>query len=487
MILKERWTNVDWAVLGVITTIATVIRSIGLGVPKALVFDEFYYVPDACRYLIHIADICGPREFTWMQPPLGKWMIAFGLQVLGPNRYGWRLAPLIAGVVTIALVYVLGRCLFESRVPGVVAAGLLTFDFMHFVQSRTAMLDVFLMLFVTLAVLLAVIDRDDPRTGIVRPWRWGAGAALGAAMATKWSAFPLLVAVAALALLWDRRRRRDGDPIARGAVIGSLAIGFVVLPLIVYVISYAGRFDGSLLVAPWSEGSWFADWWERQAEMIEYHTQTRRNTNLLAHPSASPAWSWLLLKRPMALYFDAGGGLYREILAMGHVLMWPLAIPAVGWLAAKAIRLRDSRDAGSIALVAFLAAYLPWFVLTLGDQDPYVYYMLPGLPFMYLGFGVIAERLRASVAGRIAIGAVALAAIGLWAFYLPLLSAAPISVESWRQRILFHDCVAFPNAALDDILKVASPDLPLQGLDRPIRPSDRLFPTGTKSTGWCWI
>ena len=28
-----------------------------------------------------IADICGPREFTWMQPPLGKWMIAFGLQV----------------------------------------------------------------------------------------------------------------------------------------------------------------------------------------------------------------------------------------------------------------------------------------------------------------------------------------------------------------------------------------------------------------------
>ena len=479
MILKERWTNLDWGLVGSIGLVAAVIRSVRLGTPKELVFDEFFYVPDACRYMLQIKDICGPTELTWMHPPLGKWMIAFGLQVLGPNRYGWRLMAVVAGVATIALVYVVGRCLFESRVGSVVAAGLLTFDFLHFTHSRLGMPDVFLTMFITLAVLLAVIDRDDSaHRGWFRPWRWGAGAALGAALATKWAAVPLFGAVVVLTLLWDRRGRRDRGE-SRAAALGSTGIAFVLIPLLVYLVSYAGRFDGALLTAPWASGSWFADLFQRHTEMLDYHTASRITSTLPPHPAASPAWSWLALKRPIAYWYLETNGFYREIMAMGHVLLWPLAIPALAWLGTRATRIRDARSPSAIVTTLFLAAYVPWILLSFTGQDVYPYYLLPGIPFMYLGFGVIADRWRRLAWGRPAIGVVALAAVGLWFFYAPVLTTRPLSPEAWERRILFKDCVSYVDPVQDRLgLEV---DLNARSTD------ERLTPTRTKATGWCWV
>ena len=36
----------------------------------------------------------------------------------------------------------------------------------------------------------------------------------------------------------------------------------------------------------------------------------------------SPPWPWIALKRPVAYYFSAEGGSYREILALGNPLAW---------------------------------------------------------------------------------------------------------------------------------------------------------------------
>ena len=63
--------------------------------------------------------------------------------------------------------------------------------------------------------------------------------------------------------------------------------------------------------------------------------------------------------------------------------------------------------AGTIVVVLFLGGYLPWFLLTFGSQDPYVYYLLPVVPIMYLGFGVVADTIRTRWPGRITIAAVA--------------------------------------------------------------------------------
>ena len=85
------------------------------------------------------------------------------------------------------------------------------------------------------------------------------------------------------------------------------------VPIAVYVASYVGRLDATILTTPDS-----FDWWprafaRRQLEMLQFHADLHGD-----HVSTSPAWSWLLLKRPVAFYFEISGGRYREILALGN-------------------------------------------------------------------------------------------------------------------------------------------------------------------------
>ena len=44
MKIEERWNGLDWVWLVCLSALATAIRAVGLGTPKRLVFDEFYYV-----------------------------------------------------------------------------------------------------------------------------------------------------------------------------------------------------------------------------------------------------------------------------------------------------------------------------------------------------------------------------------------------------------------------------------------------------------
>ena len=75
------------------------------------------------------------------------------------------------------------------------ASGLLAIDILHLVQSRIAMLDVFLAMFVVAAFVAVVLDlRSVPRGGggigqwlFGRPWRLAAGVLVGCAVAVKWS------------------------------------------------------------------------------------------------------------------------------------------------------------------------------------------------------------------------------------------------------------------------------------------------------------
>jgi hypothetical protein len=61
----------------------------------------------------------------------------------------------------------LARRLLGSTLAASLAAGLLTFDFLHFVMSRTAMLDVFVVFFGLVSFLCLLYDRD--RSVTIRP------------------------------------------------------------------------------------------------------------------------------------------------------------------------------------------------------------------------------------------------------------------------------------------------------------------------------
>ncbi|MEO7296658.1 MAG: hypothetical protein ABIZ57_10985, partial [Candidatus Limnocylindria bacterium] len=187
------------------------------------------------------------------------------------------------------------------------------------------------------------------------------------------------------------------------------------------------------------------------------------------HPYQSPSWSWPLLRRPVAYWFNIEeGGAYREILALGNpAFWWPglLALLALGvtwWRASWALHRPEP-----VILAAAAATYLPWLVLSGDRSQTFLWYFLPTVPFLALALGLLVGHAWSSPRGRVAAGAYGLVIVASFVFYLPLLTALPVEPSDWRTRILFADCERADGAA---------PSLP-----------DDSTSQGVPPDGWCWI
>ena len=476
---------------------AAVLRLPGLSRPVGFVFDEIWYARNACRYVIGTPE-CGIDQLaSRAHPPLGNWMIGAGIKLFGYDEFGWRISAAVAGIVTVALLFLLTWQLLRDASPtartfgAFTAAALLAGDFLHIVQSRVGMLDASVTLFVVAAMLFAVHDRDRRRpsdpdwdrrpAGVLlaltlhRPWRLLAGVALGAAVAVKWSGAYVALAVIGLTAAWEIAARRRAGPDAPPRSLTSatwlaireelprsvVLLGLV--PLAVYLASYIGRMPGELIGLPWQEGTVWRGIWDHQQAMLTFHTTLEGS-----HPYESPPWSWLLLKRPVAYYFDDVNGIYREILAIGSPLTWGAGV--IGLVALAVLWARNGwRALGPevVVIAAVLATYLPWLLLQGNRSQVFLWYILPTIPFLYAGLGVLAALAWRSVAGRAAVGAFAVAGVALLAFFFPLLTALPVTPDDWRARMWFTDC--------------ARPGAPT--LELP----DSEISSGPPPAGWCWI
>lgn len=485
----QLWSRIDWLGLLAVTVGAAAIRLPGLSRPISLVFDEIFYARDACWYVKASEAVCEINDLaSRAHPPLAKWLIGAGIALFDYNPFGWRVAAAVAGTLTVALVYVLGRRLLAPEVRpriatlgAVAGAGLLGTDFLHVVQSRVAMLDVFTVLFVVAAVLAIVMDRDRDhgserhnlieRLTLGRPWRLAAGACLGAATATKWSGAYVGLGLIGLTIAWElaAARQRSGGG-RRGAWMEALrhdALPTLVLlglvPIVVYVATYTGRMPGVIVGLPWEAGTVWRGIWEHQWDMLEFHASLGGH-----HPYESPPWSWALLKRPVAFYFSEDAGAYREILALGNPVLWWPGLAAMAGIGVAWLR----RGAGvwgpeSVILGAALAAFLPWLVLSGSRSQVFLWYLLPSIPFLCLALGLVAARAWRAAIGRVAVAGYGLLIVASLAFYAPLLTALPLDPDGWRLRMLFTDC--------------ARPSAPT------LRLPDDEIDRGPPPSGWCWI
>ena len=482
------WTRLDWLALASLPIGALAVRVAGLNRPLGLVFDEIFYARNACRYVLASDSACGIEQLaSRAHPPLGNWLIATGIKVFGFEPFGWRIAAAIAGTLTVVLLFILARRLLRpiagsraTTLGAFAAAGLLATDFLHVAQSRVAMLDVFVTLFVVAAILFVVLDRDRPRgappswaerLSLGHPWRLAAGASLGAATAVKWSGAYVGLAVIGLTVAWElasalhetdgRWLAAIGRVLRREALPGVVLLGLV--PVAVYLASYTGRMPGELIGLPWQQGSVWRGIWDHQQAMLDFHTKLAGD-----HPYESPAWSWLLDKRPVAFWFVVDGGRYREILALGNPLVWWTGGVALGALAVRWARAGfDHLRPEPVIIAAALATYAPWLFLSGSRNETFIWYLLPTIPFLCLGLGEVAAWMWRTVPGRVAATAFGVAVIASFVFYFPLLTALPLSPADWRSRMLFTDCT-----------RPTSPTLQLP---------DAEISSGEPPTGWCWI
>lgn len=497
---KERpptWGRFDTLALTAVTVFAAVLRLIRLDDPKVLVFDETYYAKDACWYVLTSAPVCGVEsEVTMVHPPLGKWLVALGIRLFGYDSFGWRIGAAVAGIVTIALIYLLARRLLRSTTGAVIASTLLAIDFLHFVESRIAMLDIFVPLFGLAGILFLVYDRDQlfderepggqlPRP-LQRPWRIAAGGAAGLAVASKWSGAFFIVMMLVLAVVWEWRARRErGEPRPALQVlrheVAPLALWFVIFPLLVYSFTYIGRLPGPDDGCPERDGIWVNRVFEQQKCMLNFHKNLESD-----HSYQSPAWSWLLLKRPVSYYFDTDpNGDYKEIFATGSPFVWWVSLLALMFVAFRWIRRRDPRGPEGVILAGFIFTYVPWLIAEFfSDRSAvFLFYLLPTVPFMCLALAYIGSSIGRSWEAKAAIGIFLAAAIGFFIFYYPLLAKVPLPQDQWDRRIwIFDNC---DKPAADPTTSV------ITETTNDITTTRTTFTTGENPDlppeGWCWI
>ncbi|WP_431071519.1 dolichyl-phosphate-mannose--protein mannosyltransferase [Microbacterium phyllosphaerae] len=428
-----------WFAPLVVTSLAAVLRLVNLGHPHQLAFDETYYVKDAWSlWTLGYEGTWGKdanEAFITLQqlplsdvgafivhPPLGKWLIALGMAVGGPdNTVGWRIATALLGTATVLLVYLVARRLTGSIVVATVAGTLLAIDGLSIVMSRTALLDGPLTFFLLLGALFILYDRDraipllerpdpdspDPMWGPVlwrRPWLIAAGLALGAACAVKWSGLYALAAFGLYVVVTDAlARRRAGVvlwPTAAAFRQGPVSFVLLVFPALgVYLASWTGWLVTSGGYARQSDPNPLIALWNYHEAILNFHVGLVKG-----HPYASPAWEWPLLLRPTAVWVGtdpAPCGVDHCIAVISTIpnpLIWYAGVAAAVYLIYRLVRgWIDRRPVGAaftFPLVGLAATYVPWLLFP--ERTIFQFYTVAMAPFLVIGLAVVLRQ----IAGR---------------------------------------------------------------------------------------
>jgi len=192
----------DYVIMTVLGVFNFILSFVGYWWPSEKVFDEIYFARAGEEYLQNL------RIYENTHPPLSKLLIAFSMMLFGgmpkghglggwsllnglvghmsngDNAYGWRFLDVVFGALVVMLLYVFAKRVTGSTVFATVTALLLTFDGMHFVQSRIATPEGFVVFFATLAVYAFyrfwISSQVAERAFVaVPPWGFAAGAAGG--------------------------------------------------------------------------------------------------------------------------------------------------------------------------------------------------------------------------------------------------------------------------------------------------------------------
>ncbi|WP_227878637.1 dolichyl-phosphate-mannose--protein mannosyltransferase [Arthrobacter dokdonensis] len=492
-----------WLAPVLTAVIGGVLRFVRLGQPHSLVFDETYYVKDAYSYLQSgyernwsekANDLFNKGNFSGLQstpeyvvhPPVGKWMIAFGMWLFGPDStFGWRFSAALVGTLSIFLLALIAQKMFRSTLLGAVAGLLFAVDGHAIVQSRTSLLDIIVMFWALVAFGALLLDRDDGRRRLadrlscltspdgrvppkhllygpwlgMRWWRLAAGVALGLCTGTKWSGLFFLAAFGLMSVVWDMSARRIAGIRywVTGAVLKDGILAFVmVVP--VAAVTYLSTWTGWFLSKNAYDRNWAAThrsetwgWVPASLRSLWHYHLTAYNFHVgldSDHPYKANAWSWLVMGRPTSFYaqypLKGQSGCTADkcaamVTSLGNPLIWWGGTLALLFLVGIWLGRRDWRAAA--ILTGFAAGFVPWLLYP--ERTIFFFYAIAYEPYMILGVTMVLGMVLGKAAdppwrrqqGALFAGIFVVLAVALSAYFYPLWSAEVIPFDYWRQHM----------------------------------------------------
>jgi len=363
-------------------------------------WDEIYFVRTAEQTL----KLENPSQSD--HPPTSKLIMAASIAIFGHNPFAWRIAGVIFAALGISLIYFFAKRVFKSSRAGLIAAFLLTFEFMHFVEARIAVPEPYILFFVIAMFYFFYRYWEDPQRG--GKYLFISLVFFGLGFSTKWHVMYGFVGMVLLLILLKWRK-----PVIRKNEV-LWFVGGLAAAVAIYMASYATYF---LAHHGWS------DFWSLQLDNYRFHSSLRT-------PYAwSSAWyTWPLMLRPVWMYVGSFDGSTGYISTMGNPALWWASIPvmlATFWLAV--------RHRSKIAIFISILFLTQWLFFIPIRRPIMIYHFFPNVLFMILAVTLWIQWLwdrykwgKWAVAGYLALNVVC------FALFFPVLSGLPMSQGYWH-------------------------------------------------------
>jgi dolichyl-phosphate-mannose-protein mannosyltransferase len=398
-----------------------------LGIPTKIYFDETHYIAAARKLLA--MEVANQEH-----PMVGKEVIALSIRLLGDNAFGWRVPSALFGAFGL---FALGRMVWwasQRRFATLAAMLLLITSFLWYVQSRIGMLDMIMAGFCMAGLWQIAVALNLP----AEKARWrlvAAGVLFALALGTKWSvATVIMLPGAAIAVYRFRDHGRrvflesDTRPLP-GVTLWEAALWLGLLPLFLYWLTFLPTFFyANEPVNPLTP-------WTFHKTMMQLQSSVTK-----AHPYQSTWPEWVINWRAIWYLYEPADGAQRGILLIGNPFTMLAGLPALLWCLWAGLWQRRHDALGFAAL--YLAAMVLWTISSKPIQF-YYHYLLPASFLMACLALALDDLWERRGHWRWAALAPLAMAIGMFAWFYPIISAAPLAggkqafmhwmwLDSWR-------------------------------------------------------
>lgn len=427
--------------------LALIIRLIQLGRPSRLMFDEVHYVPDAVAILKYGHEVrwfdSEPKEipelfsiFQTLQPhaldyqsshpPLGKTLIGLGIipfDYLEP--FGWRLSSALAGALISILVVVLAKQIFANNKLAYTAGLFSALSNFNIAMSNIALLDIFLALFVLIAIIFTVqyLKKIPDKMNFFNPNLIAAAVFFGLAGGVKWSAVYYVFIFALLILTVEfvkylqplnslKDKMLTGVKIMSKNIIVALTVG------VAYAATWVQHFYAYRLE---TEGTYVTAF----NKIVEWHVfiLTALAGVTSPHNNASSAQEWLWVARPNRFAFlDRTQGGTEIVSTLPNLVLMILAF--VGIIAVTVYALRNKHLTAFILPLAVTAGWVPW--LFFQDRTIFFFYIIVFEPYLIIAAAWLVFQFRQRIIRIAVIGLM----IATSLFMLPISNGTPVTESS---------------------------------------------------------
>lgn len=390
---------------------------------NSMYFDEIYHGRTAYENIQNVY----PYEIT--HPPLGKLLIALGIEIFGMTPFGYRFMGTFFGVLMLLPLYVLVKSMFGKTKVAFCGTTLFAFEFMHYTQTRIATIDTYGVFFILVSFLFMWRWIAAPYDAKLRKTWWDlalSGLFFGIGCACKWT---VVYGGVGLAILWLLRvvmkYRAKGLGGYVGELLGTVALSvvfFVAVPAVIYCLSYIPYGYARNMQFPEMLGSkeYYQMIWDNQVYMLTYHSGVSQD-----HPYASRWYQWIFDLRPILYYLDYGettksafGSFNSPLISWGGLIAIFAMISAF-W--------HRRKPAAILIWVGYFCQLVPWIIIT---RTTFAYHYFGCSLFLVLAISFIFDELisRNPKNDKLVFGFTGLQ-VGLFAMFYSVLSGVESSIS----------------------------------------------------------